>query len=429
MTTTKNNEHKKLNFSSEREQSQACLNSAEHEGLRPKGNVPNLRFPEFQGEWEESTIGEEFDLYSGNTPSRLNKEHFNGAINWISSGELKEHYIADTKEKISDEAAKTLKMLPIGTFVIAIYGLEADGVRGTGSITKTEATISQACMAFISKGKVQNEFLYSWYKKHGNVIGIRYAQGTKQQNLSYDIIEKLKIAYPTFQEQEKLNKFIALLDERIATQNKIIEDLKKLKSAIIEKHYSQVKKRTTCIADLGEPFSVGSLAKDDLTEIGSPCVIYGELFTTYGEIIFHIESCTNKTDGMILSKKGDLLFPSSTTVDAMSLIAPSVINVDGVVLGGDMFGIHISHNYNSQYLSYYFNHIAKKQLAKFAKGSTIIHLHYKDIEKAKLLLPSLEEQNRMAKCLVALDKKVSVEQNLLSSLSCQKSYLLQQMFI
>ena len=182
-------------------------------------------------------------------------------------------------------------------------------------------------------------------------------------------------------------------------------------------------------ANLGEPFSVGSLAKDDLTEIGSPCVIYGELFTTYGEIIFHIESCTNKTDGMILSKKGDLLFPSSTTVDAMSLIAPSVINVDGVVLGGDMFGIHISHNYNSQYLSYYFNHIAKKQLAKFAKGSTIIHLHYKDIEKAKLLLPSLEEQNRMAKCLVALDKKVSVEQNLLSSLSCQKSYLLQQMFI
>ena len=221
MTTTKNNEHNKLNFSSEREQSQACLNSAEHEKNQGRKvlNVPNLRFPEFQGEWEESTIGEEFDLYSGNTPSRLNKEHFNGAINWISSGELKEHYIADTKEKISDEAAKTLKMLPIGTFVIAIYGLEADGVRGTGSITKTEATISQACMAFISKGKVQNEFLYSWYKKHGNVIGIRYAQGTKQQNLSYDIIEKFKIAYPTFQEQEKLNKFIALLDERIATQN------------------------------------------------------------------------------------------------------------------------------------------------------------------------------------------------------------------
>ena len=130
-------------------------------------------------------------------------------------------------------------MLPIGTFVIAIYGLEADGVRGTGSITKSESTISQACMAFTSKGKVQNEFLYSWYKKHGNVIGIRYAQGTKQQNLSYDIIEKFKIAYPTFQEQKKLNKFIALLDERIATQYKVIEDLKKLKSAISKLLFAQ----------------------------------------------------------------------------------------------------------------------------------------------------------------------------------------------
>ena len=180
---------------------------------------------------------------------------------------------------------------------------------------------------------------------------------------------------------------------------------------------------------MGEPFSVGNLAKDDLSENGMPCVIYGELFTTYGETISQIESHTNKTEGMLLSKKGDLLFPSSTTVDAMSLIAPSVINVDGVVLGGDMFGIHVSPNFNSQYLSYYFNHIAKKRLAIFAKGSTIIHLRYTDIEKAKLLLPSLKEQNRMAKCLVSLDKKVSVEQNILISLTCQKSYLLQQMFI
>ena len=258
---------------------------------------------------------------------------------------------------------------------------------------------------------------------------LKYNEASGVPSLSKDTIEKIKINIPGLEEQNKIAKLMFALDERITTQNKIIEDLKKLKSAIIEKHYSRVKKQTTYIADLGEAFSVGSLAKDDLAEIGNPCVIYGELFTTYGEIIFHIESYTNKTDGMILSKKGDLLFPSSTTVDAMSLIAPSVINVDGVVLGGDMFGIHISHNYNAQYLSYYFNHIAKKQLAKFTKGSTIIHLHYTDIEKAKLLLPSLEEQNRMAKCLVALDKKISVEQNLLSLLICQKSYLLQQMFI
>ena len=200
---------------------------------------PSIRFPEFTGEWEESTIGKEFDLYSGNTPSRLNKEHFKGKVNWISSGELKNHYIYSSKEQISEDAAKNLKLLPKGTFVIAIYGLEAEGVRGTGSITQEPSTISQACMAFIPQGDIENEFLYSWYKKHGEVIGVRYAQGTKQQNLSYDILEKFKIAYPSIKEQKKLNKFIALLDERIAVQNRLIDRLQSLIKGIMVKLQQQ----------------------------------------------------------------------------------------------------------------------------------------------------------------------------------------------
>ena len=78
-------------------------------------------------------------------------------------------------------------------------------------------------------------------------------------------------------------------------------------SAIIEEHYKQSEKQCVLIADLGEPFSVGNLSKDDLTDTGTPCVIYGELFTTYREIISHVESYTNKSDGMTFSKK-DTMF-------------------------------------------------------------------------------------------------------------------------
>ena len=298
-----------------------------------------------------------------------------------------------------------------------------------------QGALSSLYICFAPQDNVVSDFILQYFessKWHKGVseIAVEGARNHGLLNVSVqDFFHTYHYVPEDKEEQIKIAKLLMLLDERIATQNKIIEDLKMLKSAIIEKHYNQAEKHAVCIADLGEPFSVGNLAKDDLTEIGMPCVIYGELFTTYGETISQIESHTNKTDGMILSKKGDLLFPSSTTVDAISLIAPSVINMDGVILGGDMFGIHICPRLNAQYLSYYFNHIAKKQLAKFAKGSTIIHLHYTDIEKTKLLLPSLEEQNRMAKFLVSLDKKVSVEQNLLSSLTCQKSYLLKQMFI
>ena len=298
-----------------------------------------------------------------------------------------------------------------------------------------QGALSSLYICFAPQDNVVSDFILQYFespKWHKGISEIA-VEGARNHGLLNVAVQDFFHTYHYVpkdkKEQIKISKLLMLLDERISTQNKIIEDLKKLKSAIIEKHYSQAPKQTAIIADLGEPFSVGNLAKDDLTEPGMPCVIYGELFTTYGENISQIESHTNKTDGMVLSKKGDLLFPSSTTVDAMSLIAPSVINVDGVILGGDMFGIHVSHNYNAQYLSYYFNHIAKRQLAKFAKGSTIIHLHYADIEKAKLLLPSLEEQNRMAKCLMSLDAKINVENMFICLLNSQKTYLLRQMFI
>ena len=372
-------------------------------------DVPHLRFPEFSGEWEKKRFKDVCNITTGNKNTQDKSD----------DGIYPFYVRSQNVERINSWTFDGEAILTAG-----------DGV-GVGKVfhySTGKIGVHQR-VYILSDFKCDGKYLYSYFAGNFYNRVKRMSAKNSVDSVRMEMIADMPISLPSTMEQKKIGHLLALLDERIATQNKIIEDLKMLKSAIIEKHYSQVKKRTTCIADLGEPFSVGSLAKDDLVEIGSPCVIYGELFTTYGEIISHIESYTNKTDGMILSKKGDLLFPSSTTVDAMSLIAPSVINVDGVILGGDMFGIHINHNYNAQYLSYYFNHIAKRQLAKFAKGSTIIHLHYTDIEKAKLLLPSLEEQNRMAKCLVALDKKISVEQNLLSSLTCQKSYLLRQMFI
>ena len=411
MTTTKNNEHKKLNFSSEREQSQVCLNSAEHEKNQGRKvlNVPNLRFPEFQGKWEKCKFKDVCSTSTGNKNTQDKTD----------DGFYPFYVRSQTVERINSWTFDGEAILTAG-----------DGV-GVGKVfhhTYGKIGVHQR-VYILSDFKCDANYLFHFFSSKFYNRVKRMSAKNSVDSVRKEMITDMPLSLPIHKEQVKIGRLLTLLDERIATQNKIIEDLKKLKSAIIEEHYRQTEKNEVCVADLGNHFNVGNLAKDDLSETGKPCIIYGELFTTYGEIISQIESHTNKTGGMILSKKGDLLFPSSTTVDAVSLIAPSVINVDNVILGGDMFGIHISHNYNAQYLSYYFNHIAKKQLAKFAKGSTIIHLHYTDIEKAKLLLPSLEEQNRMAKCLVALDKKVSVEQNLLSSLTCQKSYLLQQMFI
>lgn len=392
-------------------------------------NVPNLRFPEFTGEWKAERLNDIAILTKG---AGISKDQLSESGEpCILYGELytkyKSEIIEDVISKTNIPTDKLIKS-KANDVLIPCSGETAVDI-ATARCVSSDNVLLGGDLNIIRLKHHDGSFMsYQLNGKRKYDIA-KVAQGVSVVHLYGEHLKGIVTYNPQIEEQKKIVGLLSLLDERIATQNKIIEDLKKLKSAIIKEHYKQSEKRCVLIADLGEPFSVGNLSKDDLTDTGTPCVIYGELFTTYGEIISHVESHTNKSDGMTFSKKGDLLFPSSTTVDAVSLIAPSAINIDNVVLGGDMFGIHINSDYNAQYLSYYFNHIAKKQFAKYAKGSTIIHLHHKDIEKAKLLLPCLIEQNKTANNLISLDEKIKIESSYLQSVIKQKTYLLRQMFI
>ena len=407
MTTTINNEHKKL-------------------------NVPNLRFPEFKGEWRESSIGEMFCLYSGNTPNRLNKEHFKGNVNWISSGELKNHYIYSSKEQISEEAAKNLKLLPVGTLVIAIYGLEAEGVRGTGSIIQEPSTISQACMAFIPKGIVENEFLYSWYKKHGNVIGIKYAQGTKQQNLSYDILEKFKIAYPKTEEQERLNRFISLLDERIATQNKIIEDLKKLKSAIIEKIFNQPYSNKIRLGDIGSYIRGLTYNNNKVVEHNGVFVMRSNNIINGSSLDYHhdIVSVNKQIQAEQQLQDGDIIIcmanGSSTLVGKSSFYDGKCSTPITV---GAFCGIYRSKEPIVKWLFQTSKY--RRYIANSLQGGNgaIANLNGDDILRMSFSIPNAPTKNSSVKLLTSLDTLLEINQSLCGLYTKQKQYLLCQMFI
>ena len=375
-------------------------------------NVPHLRFPEFSGEWETTSIGEQFELYSGNTPTRINKNQFNGSINWITSGELKGHYISDTKEKISEEAVRNnnLKILPLGTFVIAIYGLEADGVRSTCSITAKESTISQACMAFTSKKDIQNEFLYSWYKKHGNIIGIKYAQGTKQQNLSYDIIEKFNISYPSLEEQEKLIRFISLIEERIATQNKIIEKLESLIRGI----YKTL---------LGESDQYRYL--DELCEIKKGVQVNKEKLSEKG--LYYVMN-----GGITPSGYYDLYNTEANTIsisEGGNSCGYVQYNYTPFWSGGHCYTLeNISNVVDNRYLFHYLK-ANELQIMSLRIGSGLPNIQKKDLSAFRIPLPALNKQINIAKALDALLYKITVDKNIYSTYKQQKEYLLQQMFI
>ena len=401
---------------------------------KDKCNVPNLRFPEFSGEWEMSSIGEQFELYSGNTPSRMNKNQFDGSLNWISSGELKAHYISDTKEKISEEAAKnnSLKLLPVGTFVIAIYGLEANGVRGTCSITTRESTISQACMAFTSKMDIQNEFLYSWYKKHGNIIGIKYAQGTKQQNLSYDIIERFNISYPCMEEQKKLIRFISLIDQRIGTQNKIIYKLKSLiRGIMVELQKRGLSNGTWKKVLLSNVLTERNELNKSLYPVYSVSVIQG--------IVNQMEYLGRSFAASDTSKYhvvhyGDLVYTKSPTGSFPYGIIKQSYNQNEVAVS-PLYGVYEPKTFSTGvFLHEYFKselntlNYLHPLVQKGAKN-TINIANQRFLESYVAIPSNANELLAISKLLCSLNTKLEFLQNILKQSQGQKQYLLRQMFI
>ena len=177
-----------------------------------------------------------FSLSSGSTPSSTNKSFYSGSIRWVSSGELKPKYLCETNQHISAEAVSScnLREYPANTLLIAMYGLEAAGVRGTASILNVPATISQACMAIQQTGEIDIEYLYYWYIYNGQWIGIRIAQGTKQQNLSTETLGNLKIYAPSYSKQKEVCKLLSQIDNLIEKESQKIDLLYSVKKGLLQ---------------------------------------------------------------------------------------------------------------------------------------------------------------------------------------------------
>ncbi|GHV77054.1 hypothetical protein AGMMS49942_18750 [Spirochaetia bacterium] len=139
------------------------------------------------------------------------------------------------------------------------------------------------------------------------------------------------------------------------------------------------------------------IAKKDIIEGGTcKCIHYGEIYTTYQPIIKHIVSKTNYA-GKIISKKGDVLVPSTTTADAMGIAVARSINEDNVIIGGD---INIIRTENAYVLSDYLAQIIsnpplKNELATYAKGANILHLSNNDLKQLSIPLPPLDIQREI----------------------------------
>ena len=221
------------------EQRTAVITHAVTKGLNPAAPMKNSGV-EWLGEvpahWETWKITHAIDLIgSGTTPKSDNAEYYDGDILWVTTSELRENFISDTKQKVSDSAIKeysALKIYPVNSVAMAMYGATI----GRLGILEREATFNQACCVFGNSKILHYKFLFYWLW-HRRPILISLSNGGGQPNLSQDDLRKLKIPIPSYEEQiniaEYLDQETAKIDRLCETVNQTIGRLKEYRTALI----------------------------------------------------------------------------------------------------------------------------------------------------------------------------------------------------
>ena len=446
MTTTKNNEHKKLNFSSEREQSQACLNSAEHEKNQGRKvlNVPNLRFPEFQGEWEKCKVSDLLDFYSTNSLSWDKLEYGTTNIQNLHYGLI--HVGLPTMVDIDKDNLPNI----IDGNVPKNYELCKEGDIVFADASEDTNEVAKAVEYYNLNGKKVVCGLHTIHgrdNKNKTVVGYkgyafssmsfhhqirRIAQGTKIYSINSKNFSECYVGIPSKDEQQKIADLLRLIDERIATQNKIIEDLKKLKSAIIENVFDDKHSERLQLDNVGSYIRGLTYSSNDVVEHGGTLVmrsnniVNGSLLDYNNNVVFvnkqmSAEQQLQNGDVVICMANGSSSLVGKSSFYDGSCHSPITV--------GAFCGIYRSKEpivkwlfQTNKYRRYIWNSLQ-------GGNGAIANLNGEDILNMSFSIPNATIKDTCVKMLTSVDSALENNMSLCALYTLQKQHLLRLMFI
>ena len=391
-------------------------------------NVPHLRFPEFSGEWNKYTINDLATVVGGGTPDTTVKSYWGGDIQWFTPSEIgKNKYVDFSKRTITRDGLdnSSAKLLPLHTIL-----LSSRATVGECSIASNECTTNQGFQSLIAK-QCNIDFLYYLIQTKKKDL-IRNACGSTFLEISANEIRKIKVAVPVQNEQEQIAKLLSLIDERIATQNKIIEDLKKLKSAISKHLFARkdLLETTICLSNIatlknGYAFQSGKYNALGKWKILTITNVPGERYINDEDCNCIINLPNDIQDHQVL-KEGDILISLTGNVGRVSLCK------NGNYLLNQRVGLlQLAKNVNQEFLYQILSSQRfENSMIACGQGAAQMNIGKGDVEN--YVLPYSSNGNNIlfaAKILHSYDECIINELRRLTLLTMQKQYLLTQMFI
>ena len=295
---------------------------------------------------------------------------------------------------------------------------------------------------FVVFRPIQSDHNLGYWKyaiNNENVMGRILARCTKKTtmmtNLVADDFLEEEMFCPSNAEQLKISSFLELLERKIDAQTRLVEHLKKYKRGVIKEFLNPrtcpIKNAVWSKATIGElgTFVKGApLSKADISDEGTPFILYGELYTTYGEVINKVVRKTQRSvDNVYLSRIGDVLIPTSgETPEEIS--TASCVMVSDVILAGDL-NIFRTSKVDGRIMSYVLNHIVNGNIARIAQGKSVVHIQASEISKISISYPDENTQQQLISVFDGVSERITLAEESLAKLILLKKSLIQKMFI
>jgi len=394
-----------------------------------------LRFPEFTGEWKKVLLGQIANITKGNG---ISKEQLSDqGTPCILYGELYTKYKSEIINEIYSKTtlnSSALVKSQANDVIIPCSGETAIDISTARCVPYNDVLLGGDLNIIRLKSQNGGFFAYqlNGVRKHDIAC---IAQGVSVVHLYGENLKRIKVCYPSIEEQRKITSLLSLIDERIATQNKIIEKYESLIQAMCDTLIeSEQHKVELSFNDFGEPYSgLSGKSAEDFGE-GWPYITYMNVYQN--QIIDTTDVGLvkiNVTEQQSVVRYGDILFTlSSETPNEVGMGAVYLGDSYPLYLNSFCFGVHIriESKIFPPFLAYYISTKSfRKAVFPLAQGSTRFNLQKSDFMKKMFLFPTVEKQNKIYTALKAYSDKLSIEKNIAKLLCEQKSYLLRQLFI
>lgn len=394
--------------------------------------------------WEKATLGDIAKISSGGTPSRSKSEYWNGNIPWVTTAEVKFNLISDTKEKITEEGLNnsSAKLYPINTILMAMYG--QGKTRGQVAKLGIPATSNQACAAIELNQNYDVDFYFQYLSNQYNDIRDMSNSGG-QANLSAGIVKGIFVPIPPLSEQTKIAQILTTWDNAICTTEQLIENSEQQKKALMQTLLTGKKR---LLDENGERFS-GDWIPHQLKELGfayvgltgktkesfgkgKPYIPYINIFNNSKIDITQFEYVDITHDERQSKVEyGDIFFTtSSETAKDVGMSSVLLHKVDELYLNSFCFGFRLNdfEYLIPEYAQFMFrSHHLREKIAVLGQGATRYNLSKSLLMELEIILPEVQEQQKIASVLTAADNEIETLKQTLSRLKAEKQALMQQL--